>query len=81
MCVALPARVLEIGPGPTAEVELNGRPQRVSIQAVAHVAPGDYVLVNLGMAVERLSPEEAAELLSFWEQMSSLSPSPGEVSP
>lgn len=65
MCVALPARVREVR-GTTALVETGGRVQEVSILPVPEVRPGDWVLLSLGMAVKRIPPEVARDLLALW---------------
>ena len=39
------------------------------------VAVGEYVLLNLGVAVQRLTEDEAREVLDLWDQISvSLAP-------
>jgi hydrogenase expression/formation protein HypC len=69
MCSVLPAKVLAIRPPHRALVALEAGEREVSAQLVPEVQPGDYVLVNLGVAVERLSPEEAQEVLDLWDEV------------
>ncbi len=61
MCTALPGRVLR-AEGARALVEVGGVAREVSALALLGLAPGDHVLVALGMAVERATAEEAREL-------------------
>ena len=65
-----PSRAGAGGPGATALVETGGQVREVSILPVPEVRPGDWVLLSLGMAVERVSPEVARDLLALWEEAS-----------
>ncbi len=65
MCLAVPARVVEILPHQQAWVELEGVRQQVSIELIEDVAVGDYVIVHVGFALERLDPEEAQATLAL----------------
>ncbi len=65
MCLAVPARVVEILPHQQAWVELEGVRQQVSIELIHDLAVGDYVIVHVGFALERLDPEEAQATLAL----------------
>jgi hydrogenase expression/formation protein HypC len=69
MCVALPARVLRVLDPGRILVEQQGRVLEVGAHLVPGVAAGDYVLLNLGMAAQRLTEEAAAEVLQLWRQI------------
>ena len=66
MCVSLPALLLTVD-GARGTVQIGPRRRGVSLLAVPEAQPGDYVLVNLGVAVQRLSAGEAAQVLETWE--------------
>jgi len=68
MCLALPAKVLTLGEGGTATVSLGGVKKEISLALVDGVAPGDYVIVHAGYAIQRLDPEEALETLDLLRQ-------------
>jgi hydrogenase expression/formation protein HypC len=51
---AQPARVLEVD-GANATVEADGRRERVGIELVEGVSPGDTLLCHAGIALEKLS--------------------------
>lgn len=72
MCLAAPARVVQRIDPAQALVEQEGQFRRVSVQLLPEVQVGDYVLLNLGLAVRRLSEEEALEVLDLWRQMALL---------
>ena len=51
--VALAAKVVAVE-GTTAVVDVEGRSERVGIELVAPVRPGDVLLCHAGIALERL---------------------------
>jgi hydrogenase expression/formation protein HypC len=64
MCLALPARVGNIDTaGDTATVALGEVRQQVSLALVDGVVPGDFVLIHVGYALNKLSPAEAEQTL------------------
>lgn len=68
MCLALPARVVELLDGDQALVDLGGVRKPVSLALVDGIVVGDYVIVHVGFALARLDPEEAEQTLrSFAE--------------
>jgi hydrogenase expression/formation protein HypC len=71
MCLALPGKVLGVADAATGtvRVDVRGFPRTVNAGLVPGVRPGDWVLVSLGMAVERISEADAAETLRLLEEM------------
>jgi len=65
MCLAIPAKVVEIAAGDQAIVELGGVKKDISLALVEDVQVGDYVIVHVGYALTRLDPEEAAKTLAL----------------
>lgn len=65
MCLAIPARVISLGPEGMATVALEGIRKPVSTALLDEVAVGDYVLVHVGYALHRLSEEEAERTLQL----------------
>ncbi len=59
MCLAIPARVAEILENDQAIVDLGGVRKEISLALVSDVTVGDYVIVHVGYALNRLDPEEA----------------------
>ena len=60
MCLAIPARVIEIFGDERARIELGGVTKEISLSLVDGVQVGDYVIVHVGFAIARLDPDEAA---------------------
>ncbi|GHT83135.1 hydrogenase assembly protein HupF [Betaproteobacteria bacterium] len=67
MCLALPARVVEILPADLARVDLDGVTREISLALVDDVAVDDYVIVHVGYALSRLDPEQAAATLALFK--------------
>jgi hydrogenase expression/formation protein HypC len=65
MCLAIPAEVVALKEGDIATVSLGGIKKDISLAFVEDVALGDYVLVHVGYALARLSPEEAEYTLAL----------------
>ncbi|MHB1188968.1 HypC/HybG/HupF family hydrogenase formation chaperone [Thiobacillus sp.] len=65
MCLAIPARVVEIAADDQAIVDLGGVRKNISLALVEDVQVGDYVIVHVGYALTRLDPEEAEKTLTL----------------
>ncbi len=65
MCLAIPARVVEINADDQAVVDLGGVRKEVSLALVEDVRLGDYVIVHVGYALTRLDPDEAEKTLTL----------------
>ena len=59
MCLAIPARVVELPEAGMALVDVGGVQKRISLALVDGVACGDYVIVHVGYALAKLDPVEA----------------------
>jgi hydrogenase expression/formation protein HypC len=66
MCLAVPAQVMELRSGETALVDLGGVRKEISLALVEDVAVGDYVIVHVGFALQKLDREEAARTLELF---------------
>ena len=69
MCLAIPAQVVEISGNETAIVELGGIRKAISTALLDEVAVGDYVIVHVGYALERLNVAEAEETLRLFAEL------------
>lgn len=69
MCLAIPARVVELIGDDRAMVEMGGVQKEVSLALVDDVDEGDYVIVHVGFALNKLDPEEAARTLALFAEM------------
>lgn len=76
MCLAIPAQVVELREGDNAVVDLAGVRKEISLALVDGVAVGDYVIVHVGYALNKLDPEEAAKTLVLFAEIGQLDASP-----
>lgn len=68
MCLALPTRIAELNPDGTATVTLGGVRKAVSVELIDEPRVGDYVIVHVGYALQRLDPEEAERTLALFAE-------------
>ncbi|MDP2880107.1 MAG: HypC/HybG/HupF family hydrogenase formation chaperone [Azonexus sp.] len=69
MCLAIPAQIVELRDGDNALVDLAGVKKEISLALVDGVVVGDYVIVHVGYALNKLDPEEAAKTLKLFAEM------------
>ncbi|OGS81694.1 MAG: hydrogenase assembly protein HupF [Gallionellales bacterium GWA2_59_43] len=74
MCLAIPARVVEIFDGEAAVVDLGGVQKEVSLALLDDVSLGDYVIVHVGFALNKLDPEEAERTLALFAEIGNFGP-------
>jgi hydrogenase expression/formation protein HypC len=60
MCLGIPGKVLEVR-GNVALVDFGGVTREVDA-SLEEVAPGDYVLVHVGMIIAKIDEKEAMEI-------------------
>ena len=63
MCLAIPLRLVSVE-GKHAVGEAGGLTQNTRIDFIPGAAPGDYVMVHAGFAIEKLTKEQAEENLA-----------------
>jgi len=68
MCVAVPAEVIEIKEGNIGLVDYGELRQEVRLDLV-DVEVGEFVLVHVGFAIQRLSREEGLETRDIFRQV------------
>jgi hydrogenase assembly chaperone HypC/HupF len=72
MCLAVPGRVLSIADRdgtPFADVDLGGVEREVCLAYLPDVEVGDYVIVHVGFAIQRLDEESARETLALLDEL------------
>lgn len=71
MCLAIPARVVELRPDDNALIDLGGVRKEISLALVEGVAPGDYVIVHVGYALQKVDAAEAEKTLALFAGLDS----------
>ncbi len=80
MCLALPAQVVSISDrNETAIVSLDGIRKEISLALVEAVCEGDFVLVHVGYALNKISPEEAEKTLALMAEVGVMESEQGGV--
>jgi hydrogenase expression/formation protein HypC len=69
MCLAIPARVVEVRPNQQAVIDLAGVRKEISTALVDAVEVGEYVIVHVGYAIGKLDPEEAQRTLDMFSEL------------
>jgi hydrogenase expression/formation protein HypC len=77
VCIAVPAEVLEIREGNIGLVDYGELKQEVRLDLV-DVKVGEYVLVHVGFAIQKLSREEGLETLEIFRQVYEAMKEPGQ---
>lgn len=69
MCLAIPVQIVSVNPElETAIVALGPVRKEISVALLDEIAPGDFVLVHVGYALHKVSPEEAERTLAMIRQ-------------
>jgi hydrogenase expression/formation protein HypC len=71
MCLSIPAKVISID-GNTAIVSVGGAEYEANLEMVEDVKVGDYILLHTGLAIEKLSEEDALESLKVFQEFEEL---------
>ena len=72
MCLAVPGRVLSVADvdGTTmAEVDFGGLRKEVCLAYIPDVEVGEYVIVHVGFAIQRLDEQSAQDTLANFEKL------------
>lgn len=70
MCLSVPSRVVEIKEDNTAVVEVFGARRLISLDLLQEeIGVGDWVLVHVGFAIQKLDPDYALESLRLFEEL------------
>ena len=72
MCLAIPGRVLSIADvddALMAEVDFGTVRKRVCMHFIPEVQVGEYVIVHVGFAIQRLDEESALETLADFRKL------------
>ena len=71
MCLAVAGKVVSVSDG-EGEVLVDGVSRRVSFVALPDAAAGDFVLVSMGLAVEKITEQEASQISEAWDEISQI---------
>ena len=75
MCLAVPGKVIEIWQKDEtrmANVDFGGVVKEVCLEFVTDIEVGEYTIVHVGFALQRLDEKSAMETLDLFRQMGEL---------
>lgn len=72
MCLAIPARIEQLTTPGNAIVNLGGVRKEISLALVDDAAVGDYVIVHVGFALQKLDEGEAEQTLAAFAELGEL---------
>lgn len=76
MCLAVPTRVIAMVDDRMAMVELGGVKRQVALDLVPDAQVGDYVIVHVGFAIQRLAEDEAQVTLAMLDEVAAATQDP-----
>ncbi|WP_456328002.1 HypC/HybG/HupF family hydrogenase formation chaperone [Archaeoglobus sp.] len=68
MCIAIPGKIVEID-FPFAIVDFKGTKRKIRIDLIDDAKVGDWVLVHVGIAIQKVDEEEARKTAELLEQV------------
>ncbi|MCD8478586.1 MAG: HypC/HybG/HupF family hydrogenase formation chaperone [Sulfurospirillum sp.] len=70
MCLSIPSKVVEIDENNYATVDTMGVKRKVTLDLIAEpVNVGDYVLIHVGFAMNKISKEEAEDSIAAYNEI------------
>jgi hydrogenase expression/formation protein HypC len=69
MCLAIPVRIETVEPNDLAIVNIGGIRKTISVALIDEVAVGDYVILHVGYALNKLDKEEAQKTLELFGEL------------
>lgn len=72
VCLAVPAKVIELLEDDIAIVEIGTVKMKISTVLTGDISLGDYVLVHAGFAIEKIDKEEAERTIELFREIERL---------
>jgi hydrogenase expression/formation protein HypC len=72
MCLAIPARIEALTTPGNAIVNLGGVQKEISLALIDDAVVGEYVIVHVGYALQKLDQDEAERTLAMFAEMGQL---------
>ena len=70
MCLSIPSKVIQIDENNMATVDTMGIQREVSLDLMnEEVTIGDYILIHIGFAMNKIDKEEALSSLALYREM------------
>ena len=69
MCLAIPVKIEEIIDAETAKADIGGVRKEINVALISDLAVGDYVIMHVGYALNKIDPEEAERTLALFSEL------------
>lgn len=69
MCLAIPVQVTQLLPDDMARVSLDGVGKVISVALVDDLKVGDYVIVHVGYALNKIDADQARRTLDLFAEI------------
>ena len=70
MCLSIPSKIVEVDEDNMATVDTMGIKRQVSLDLMLdEVGIGDYILIHVGFAMNKIDEEEALQSLEVYQEM------------
>ena len=67
MCLAVPAKLIEVLDGSRARASIGGIVKEIAVDLIDQPKAGEYVILHVGYALSRMDEAEALRTLSLME--------------
>ncbi|MBK8149844.1 MAG: HypC/HybG/HupF family hydrogenase formation chaperone [Acidobacteria bacterium] len=84
MCLAVPGQIREVYEANGArmgKIDFDGITKEICLEYLPDIAVGDYAIVHVGFAIQKLDEESALETLRIFREMGVLEEELGEEAP
>ena len=72
MCLAIPVEVVEILDSDMAIADIGGVRKEINVALIEDLTVGDYVILHVGYALNKIDPEEARKTLELFAELGEL---------
>lgn len=71
MCLAVPAKIIKLIDSENALCDFNGIEKEVNVSLIENPVAGDWVIVHVGFALNRIDPIQARETQALLKDIAS----------
>lgn len=69
MCLAIPVRIEQLLDDETALADIGGVKKQINVALIDALAVGDYVILHVGYALNKIDPAEAEKTLAMFAEL------------
>lgn len=69
MCLAIPVKIEQLLADDLAVVDIGGVKKEISVALIDDLSVGDFVIMHVGYALNKIDPEEAEKTLELFAEL------------